>query len=207
MVLAAAIDSLSERLGKSREALGDTDRSVAQLTDASVRLLELIRASAQHSANDLPAALGEAESRLAALGERGEALGLMLSGAGEKSREVSEYVIAAQRNSTAALEGLAELQGKVARGSDAEAVRLAALREQLAMLARDSEQAAALTQGSLSSAIATLEQAARSAVSKQSIASCANGWALLWPRSRQPQRRLQVLAAKPPSNCASSSAR
>lgn len=165
MVLAAAIDSLSERLGKSREALGDTDRSVAQLTDASVRLLELIRASAQHSANDLPAALGEAESRLAALGERGEALGLMLNGAGEKSREVSEYVIAAQRNSTAALEGLAELQGKVARGSDAEAVRLAALREQLAMLARDSEQAAALTQGSLSSAIATLEQAARSAVS------------------------------------------
>lgn len=164
-VLGAAIDSLGERLGASREALGDTDRAVAQLTDASVRLLELIRASANHSATDLPAALGEAETRLASLGERGEALGLMLAGAGEKSREVSDYVITAQRDSASAVEGLQALQGQVARGSEAEAARVAALREQLAALARDSESAAGIAQGALSEAIASLENAARSAVS------------------------------------------
>jgi hypothetical protein len=164
-VLSAAIDALGQRLGASREALTGTDRAVAQLTDASVRLLELIRASAEHSAADLPAALHEAETRLAALGERGEALGLMLAGAGEKSREVSDYVIAAQRDSASALEGLQALQGQVARGSEAEAARIAALREQLAALARDSETAAGMAQGALSQAIAALETAARSAVS------------------------------------------
>jgi uncharacterized phage infection (PIP) family protein YhgE len=163
-VLAAAIDALEARLGASRDALGDTDRAVAQLTDASVRLLELIRASADHSANDLPAALREAEDRLAALGQQGEALGFMLADAGEKSRQVSEYVIAAQRDSAAAIEGLVPLQAQVARGSEAEAARLAALREQLAGLARDSENAAGLAQGALSEAFSSLEGAARAAV-------------------------------------------
>lgn len=164
-VLSTAIDALGQRLGESREALGETDRAVAQLTDASVRLLELIRASAEHSATDLPAALGDAERRLTSLGERGEALGLMLTGAGEKSREVSDYVIAAQRDSAAALEELQALQGQVASGSEAEAARIAALRDQLAALARDSENAAGVAQGALSDAIAALETAARSAVS------------------------------------------
>ncbi|ANY20721.1 hypothetical protein A6F68_02221 [Tsuneonella dongtanensis] len=172
-ILTAAITALGERLGSSREALRDTDRMVAELTDASVRLLELIRASAEHSKADLPAALSDAESRLAELGERGTALGLMLAGAGDRSREVSDYVISAQRNSTAAMETLAELQTQVAQGSQSEAARIAALREQLAALARDSEAASAQAQGTLREAIATLADEARSAVA--SIDEAASG--------------------------------
>ncbi|MFN6935448.1 MAG: ATPase, partial [Tsuneonella sp.] len=162
--LAAAIDSLGERLGSSRDALGDTDRAVAELTDASVRLLELIRASAEHSRNDLPAALTNAETRLSELGERGDALSLMLNGAGDKSREVSEYVIAAHRDTAAALEGLGTLQSQVARGSEAEAARLSTLREELAALARESEAASDQAQGALRNAITTLATEARSAI-------------------------------------------
>ncbi|MGN3973172.1 ATPase [Tsuneonella sp. SYSU-LHT278] len=162
--LSLAIDALGERLSASRDALGDTDRAVADLTDASVRLLELIRASAQHSRDDLPSALTETETRLAALGERGEALGLMLSGAGEKSREISDYVLAAQRDSTAAMDTLKELQNEVAANHDAGERRIAELRAQLADLARDSEAATAQAQGALREAIGGLETAARSAV-------------------------------------------
>lgn len=162
--LAAAIDSLGERLGSSRDALGDTDRAVAELTDASVRLLELIRASAEHSRNDLPAALTNAEMRLSELGERGDALSLMLNGAGDKSREVSDYVIAAHRDTATALEGLGTLQSQVARGSEAEAARLSTLRGELASLARESEAASDQAQGALRNAITTLATEARSAI-------------------------------------------
>ncbi len=155
--LSAAIDVLGQKLEASREALGDTDRAVADLTDASVRLLELIRASVEHSRTELPSALTETETKLAALGERGEALGLMLTGAGEKSREVSDYVLAAQRDSAAAMETLKDLQGEVATGHEANAGRIVELRGQLAELARDSQAASTQAQGALRDAIAELE--------------------------------------------------
>ncbi|MGX7926108.1 ATPase [Tsuneonella sp. HG094] len=162
--LASAIDALGERLGASRTALGDTDRAVVELTDASVRLLELIRASAEHSRVDLPAALTETEARLAALGEQGQALGLMLTGAGDRSREVSDYVLAAQRNSHAAMDEIGELQLRVSAAHEAEVSRVAALRSELAQLAQESEALAGQAQGSLRDAITQLEGSARAAI-------------------------------------------
>jgi hypothetical protein len=41
--------------------LNEAGRSVTGLTDGSVRLLELIQASARYSTQDLPAALGRAK--------------------------------------------------------------------------------------------------------------------------------------------------
>jgi len=162
--LAAAIGALGERLADSRSYLGDTDKAVADLTDASVRLLELIRASAEHSKTDLPASLGDAEERLAALGRQGDALALMLTGAAEKSHEVSNYVLAAQRDSAAAMSELKALQGDLAAADQAGMDRIAALRAQVNALTQDSEKAATAAQGTLREAVGTLETAARSAL-------------------------------------------
>lgn len=162
--LAAAVGALGERLAESRASLAGTDHAVAELTDASVRLLELIRASAAHSQTDLPASLGEAEARLAAMGERGEELALMLTRAGDKSREVSDYVIAAQRDSVAAMGELTALHSQLAAADSAGLERIDALREQLSALTRDSEAAAEQAQGSLREAIGMLETAARQAL-------------------------------------------
>lgn len=167
--LAQAIDALGQRLGASRAELEGTDRAVAELTDASVRLLELIRASAEHTRADLPAALTDAEARLAALGERGEALGLMLTGTSERSREVSDYVLAARETSAAAMSELGTLQASVAAAHEAEAGRVAALRSELAGLARDSEALAEQAQGALRSAIGELEQSARGAITSLEV--------------------------------------
>jgi hypothetical protein len=162
--LAAAIQALGERLTESRASLGDTDRAVAQLTDASVRLLELIRASAAHSETELPAAMSEAESRLTAMGERGEALALMLAGAGEKSREVSEYVIAASRDSANATSELRAMQAEMAAAHDENGNRISGLRAQLLTLAHEGRQVGIELQGPMREAIALLETSARAAL-------------------------------------------
>lgn len=163
--LAAAIAALNSNLAESKTSLEGTDTAIAELTDASVRLLELIRASAAHSQSDLPASLGETERRLAEIGERGEALALMLNDAGNKSREVSEYVIAAQRDSAAAASGLRSLQAELATADEAHLARIAAMREQLAALAGDCEDTAARAQGALRESLETLEAAARGILS------------------------------------------
>jgi hypothetical protein len=162
--LAASIDALAARLSASRDALSDTDRAVADLTDASVRLLELIRASAEHTRDDLPAALGNAEQRLDELGERGEKLGMMLGAAGDRSRELSEYVITATRDSASAMGELKALQGQISAAHSANNERVADLRGQLEALAQDSRNAAAEAQGPLRDAIATLASSAREAI-------------------------------------------
>jgi hypothetical protein len=162
--LAAAIDALATRLSASREALSDTDRAVAELTDASVRLLELIRASAEHTRADLPAALGNAEERLSELAERGEKLSLMLGAAGDRSRELSDYVIAASRDSASAMGELKAFQGQIAAAHDANGARVSELRAQLDALVNDSRTAAETAQGPLREAIALLETSARDAI-------------------------------------------
>ncbi len=162
--LVASIDALAARLSASREALAGTDQAVVQLTDASVRLLELIRASAEHTRADLPAALGNAEERLSELSQRGEQLSMMLGSASERGRELSDYVIAASRHSAAAMGDLKGLQGQIAAAHSANAQRVGDLRAQLATLAEDSRGAAAEAQGPLREAISTLETSARDAL-------------------------------------------
>ena len=162
--LAASIDALAARLSASRDALGDTDKAVASLTDASVRLLELIRASAEHSRKDLPVAIGDAELRLTTLGERGEQLGLMLTAAADRGRELSEYLLSASRDSASAMGDVRSFQGQIAAAHGASSERVAELRLQLAQLASESEDAANNAQGTLRDAIAALESAARNAV-------------------------------------------
>ncbi len=162
--LTASIDALAARLSASRDALADSDRAVAELTDASVRLLELIRASAEHTRTDLPTALGNAEARLDELGERGERLSMMLGAASERSRELSEYVINATRDSASAMGDLKAMQGQIAAAHNANGERVTELRAQLEALALDSRAAASEAQGPLRAAIATLETSAREAI-------------------------------------------
>ncbi|HTM96514.1 MAG TPA: hypothetical protein VL100_11960, partial [Croceibacterium sp.] len=65
--LDATLARLTSTLADSRTQIGETDTAIQQLTDSSVRLLELIRAGARHSQEDLPQAIGQAETRLAGL--------------------------------------------------------------------------------------------------------------------------------------------
>jgi len=162
--LAQCVAELAARLGESRSSIEGTDQAVTALTDASVRLLELLQASAQQTKVELPAALGDAEARLAALGQSTSALGLAIADAGRKGEELSNYVIATQDGTEQAAARIEGLRAKVESSNAASLRTIVQLRDALAAAAEDSTALSLQAQGELRTAIEALEAAARSAV-------------------------------------------
>ena len=80
--------AITETTGHLAASKGHIER----LTNASVRLLELIQAAAKHSRDDLPAALTDAEQRLIDLSDRSSQLAGTLDEAGETSLQLSDRV-------------------------------------------------------------------------------------------------------------------
>jgi hypothetical protein len=159
-----SIDTMSERMDAMERRLVEADRSVATLTEASVRLLELIQASARYTAQELPASLGQSESRLADYGGRVAALTENMARARASGEALAEHVTSAEAriaNATHALGTLHDgLDDRVAAHGEA----LAALRAALVVMDRDSEKLSARAQGELATAIKALGEAARQAV-------------------------------------------
>ncbi|MEO0033881.1 MAG: hypothetical protein RIS94_3639, partial [Pseudomonadota bacterium] len=155
-----SIAALNQRLIDMRETLAGTDRQVAELTDSSVRLLELIQAGSEHTRTQIPEALRSTEAGLGKIEDRVVALRDTLREAGDTGRVLSDRVVTTRADLTEALAELARLQDELgARAAEQEA-RLAALR---AALAAASEDSATLSQGvetRLSTAIEQLAQAA-----------------------------------------------
>jgi hypothetical protein len=144
--LATAAGTLAERLAESRATLADSGTMVARLTDDSVRLLELIRSSADHTTADLPAAIGQAEARLDAFEGHARSLGELIAQAGERGEALAAHVAAARGDSAAATDELATLEARLAE--------VAGRSEALATHAREE----------LSAALAALQDAATGAL-------------------------------------------
>jgi hypothetical protein len=144
--LATAAGTLAERLAESRATLADSGTMVARLTDDSVRLLELIRSSADHTTADLPAAIGQAEARLDAFEGHARSLGELIAQAGERGEALAAHVAAARGDSAAATDELATLEAR------------------LAEVAGRSEALAAHAREELSAALAALQDAATGAL-------------------------------------------
>lgn len=164
--LGSHIDRLTEMLANSRDSLAGTDSAVAQLTEASVRLLELLQASVQQTGHELPEAIAAAERDLAGIVERATTLSEWVGAARSKGEDLSSYVIAAQEGTEAITERLGSLNESFEstarvgeRNTD----------EMLARLATISEEGDAVAQRlrhDLTSAIGDLERAARQAMSR-----------------------------------------
>ena len=159
--LAQAIATLAAKLAESRAALDGTDGQIAQLTDASVRLLEIIRAGAEHSREDLPEAIGLAHSRLEAVHAYSEQLRMMLIEAEEKGRSLSEHVLAAQRDGRASQEETEAFHRRMAQEAQDQANAVETLRQALQGFAVESQNLAERNQGQLQAAIDQLREAAK----------------------------------------------
>ncbi len=159
--LAQAIVTLAGKLAESRTALNGTDAQIAQLTDASVRLLEIIRAGAEHSREDLPEAIGLAQSRLEAVHAYSEQLRTMLIEAEEKGRSLSEHVLTAQRDGRASQAEVEAFHRRMAQEAQDQANAVETLRQVLRGFAAESEDLAERNQGQLQAAIDQLREAAR----------------------------------------------
>lgn len=146
--LASSAQAIAERLAECRRIMEESDSLVAHLTDASVRLLELIRAGSEHSTVDLAAAIGKAEQQLAAFEQRTTALGTTINAAEEVGASLASHI------------------GKAADSSDAVLHTLERLREGLTDVAEQSAALASSTMAELQAAITALEQATQEAVGR-----------------------------------------
>lgn len=162
--LNAALATLAQRLAESRDSLTGTDARIAELTDASVRLLELIQASVHHSRDDLPAALSTGEGRLVDLEQRIAALKSDVEQARGSGEELSRHVRSSDEGlerARAQIDALATaLSESAARHDDT----LAALADRLRMMGNETRALAEAARGELASAIEALGEASRAAV-------------------------------------------
>jgi hypothetical protein len=162
--LSTAVENLVAVLQSGRTQLDGTDKVVAELTDASVRLLELIQAAVQHSGGELTSAIASAERQLTEAGGKGQDLRLMLEGASAKGAELSDYLLSARTESASSIEEIEAFQTRFAEANRAHAEQLSALRGQVVSLDEQSTALAAKAQDALREAIAQLETAASAAL-------------------------------------------
>jgi hypothetical protein len=151
--LAESLATLAERLAASREALAGTDRSVLELTDNSVRLLELIQASVTHASTDLPAAMNASEAKLSEIEARTAALRDVAGEAESRGAGLLTHITRSD-----------ELLGEIAGKTDNQAAALSAIQQTLASTRGESLALAEQAQAELKSAIEALAASARDAV-------------------------------------------
>lgn len=163
-VIADGIDALNAKLVESREALDGTDIAVAALTDASVRLLELIQASAKHSRDELPVAMEKAEGRLSQIEHRAEEIRSLLDQARQAGEAATRSMDAAEERSREAIATVEGFQSRFGETAAAQIDSIERLRGGVAALGDESATVAKRAQNELRNAIVALETSAREAL-------------------------------------------
>lgn len=161
--LSAGADALEDKLAVSKETLSTTDNAVAELTDATVRLLELIQASVQHSSSDLPEALTIAEERLTEVRDQAANLRTIVTDAETKSQDVSSYVLAASETAQSSITNVDMMRTNIDAANALTSETIAELTAGLSGLNEQSDLLSAKAQEQLRDAITALEEAARTA--------------------------------------------
>lgn len=164
--LNAALDALTAKLTSSRETIADTDQAVASLTDSSVRLLELIRAGAKHSREDLPAAINIAIDHLNNLAGNAQAVHQLMHDANDKGSALSQHVADAQRDGREAMADVERFHASFAAMNADQTTQLAQFRTELAALLQQSEAQAAAREQNLRDVIAQLRDATQTVITE-----------------------------------------
>lgn len=159
--LTDGMDALDQNLEAKRASLVETEASLNALTDASVRLLEIIQSGAKSSREELPEAIKGAAQNLNNVEERVAKLSGAMFAVGQKGEDLSSYLIKTNEglsDSEATLEALHE---KVAQRSDEAMAKLNGLKGGLERLNAQGEAFAGETQEALKDSLNTLEEATK----------------------------------------------
>lgn len=170
--LAASLGSLAAQLSASHEALAGTDTKIVELTNSSVRLLELIQASVEHSRDTLPAALSTGESKLGVIEGRIFALKEAVEAANGQGESLSNYVIAAGQGIDTARTEFDRLHLQLSSQSVEHGETLRQLQQTLTSLGDESRDLTERARTELGGALSDL-----SAAAKDAIAGLENGTA------------------------------
>jgi chromosome segregation ATPase len=162
--LAASLGALASGLAAGRSALAGTEGEIAALTDSSVRLLELIQASARHGAEDLPQALSRGEVQLRDIEARMAALREAAGDTQSRGAQLAQTVDSANDTLRQTYAELSALQAGLDRSSSAHGEVLAHLRGELDAITNQSAALAEDTRTRLAAALDELSRSTRAAV-------------------------------------------
>jgi len=164
--LASSLALLAERLTSARATLSATDSDVDTLTEASVRLLELIQASAKLTHSALPEALAVSEDRLGRINVGIDSLIARLQQSSHSGQSLAAGIEMADDNLQSMIAGLAEAQANIAAKGQAHGDTLRELKSMLAEVEQASDTTAAKAQGELRDALAQLAATMKDAVGR-----------------------------------------
>lgn len=160
-LLTRSLSQLSDRLTASRTTLAATEGEVERLTDASVRLLELIQASAKHSSGVLPEALSVADDRLSRLGDKVLQLIDDIETGSRRSGDLHTTIDTVRGALAAAQADIATGQASISERNETHYAEIGALRAALEDIERTSERLGSKTRDEIGSAIEHLAAGVR----------------------------------------------
>ena len=151
--LASSVEQLSSRIAEGRSALSGADDEIAALTDASVRLLELIQAGSEHSRKFLPAALADAEEQLGTVEARIRTMRDSAREVATLGEQLQGVVQTAQAGIEASAGGLEALQSRIGEQAGLQGAALDGMHQSLERIAAQSATLTAQLEGELKAAI------------------------------------------------------
>ncbi len=161
--LTSGLEEFSATVADKQAALGETEAKLSELTEAGIRLLEIIQSGAQHSREDLPQAIEVASGSLGTVEERAAKLSGMMFATNQQAQGISNYLIETQSKIEDTDSSIDALQTKLTEQSEDALAKLQGLRGGFTRLTKQSEGFAEDTQGKLREALAKLEEATTTA--------------------------------------------
>ncbi len=113
--VAESAEALSDRLSHNREMLDESGTFLSRLTDDSVRLLEIIRSSADHSEGALSDAVESAETRLTSFDRSARELHQLIKDAEARGGKLAAELEKARESGNASVDQLANLEHRLER--------------------------------------------------------------------------------------------
>ncbi|QFT77980.1 ATPase [Erythrobacter sp. THAF29] len=161
--LTEGLGALDEQLAEKRAALAETEQQLGSLTEAGIRLLEIIQSGRQHSREDLSEAIRTAGKELETVEQRAEALSGIMLNASQRGTDLSEYLVKTQETISETDASIEELKSKLAEHSDETLAKLQGLRSGFAKLAEEGHSHADEARQALTQALEALEASTKTA--------------------------------------------
>ncbi|MCB2080203.1 MAG: ATPase [Novosphingobium sp.] len=162
--LSASIQSLDEKLAASQGALAGTESEIATLTDSSVRLLELLQASAEQTGKALPEAISRSEEGLAALeGRLGELVSRLDQGVA-RGDDLKGLVENSGTRIGSICDDIEKLNQTVSEHREVNGAKLGELRDALEAIEQQSDRIAEKAKGELAEALESLQSSVHDAI-------------------------------------------
>ncbi len=148
-------------LAETKSRLGETENQLGGLTDSSLRLFELVHASAEQAGETLPRVLGQSDTTLSGMESRAAALVVSMERVGEESTALASRITTSQSAMSDLVGSIEGAQARLREAASEHLRLLGGLTSSLAKIDEQSDHVAHKARTELAESIAGMEAAAR----------------------------------------------